>query len=140
MDEAMLKKNPASLGLIKIKNIIYYMFMYENGEKLMKLYIGTLKIQDYRENTKLTKNKRIIFDYVDLQFNNQEQEDIQDLYEEDDTATNTNNNKKKSRLIEEKDIIHERIDSLDYKKEEIITLKENRTENKTENKPVQIQV
>ncbi len=54
MDEAMLNKNPASLGLIKIKNIIYYLFLHENGQKLMKLYVGTLKIQDYRENTKLT--------------------------------------------------------------------------------------
>lgn len=31
MDDALLNKNPASLGLIKIKNIIYHMFMHENG-------------------------------------------------------------------------------------------------------------
>ena len=95
----------------------------------MKLYIGTLKIQDYRENSKLTKNRRIVFDYVDQQFSNQEMVDIHDLYDEEgNVVNNNNNNNKKSldekRLIEEKDIIHERIDSLDYKKEEIIPLKE----------------
>ncbi len=44
----VLHKNPTSLAVIKIRKIIYHFFMKENGAKLMKLYLGTLKINDYR--------------------------------------------------------------------------------------------
>jgi hypothetical protein len=54
-------KNPASLAIIRIKKIIYHMFMRESGGKIMKLYVGTLKINDYREKTLLKKNTRIVF-------------------------------------------------------------------------------
>lgn len=41
-------KNPASIGMAKIKNVVYHFFMRENGAKLMKLYIGSLGFKDFR--------------------------------------------------------------------------------------------
>ena len=58
-----LYKNPSSVGLIKIKNVIYHFFMRENGAKTMKLYVGSLNLNDFREGSKLTKNKKIIFNF-----------------------------------------------------------------------------
>ena len=49
MNKFVLGKNPASLAIIRIKKIIYHFFMRENGGKLMKLYIGTIKINEFRE-------------------------------------------------------------------------------------------
>ena len=61
----LLTKNPASLAIIRIKKIIYHFFMRENGGKMMKLYIGTVKINDYREKSLLKKNTRIVFNLDD---------------------------------------------------------------------------
>ena len=54
-------KNPASLGLAKIKNTVYLFYMKENGAKLQKLFVGTINLLDFRENSKLSKNKRVVF-------------------------------------------------------------------------------
>ena len=35
--------------------------MKENGAKLQKLFVGTLNLLDFRENSKLSKNKRVVF-------------------------------------------------------------------------------
>ena len=56
------------MAQIKIKNVIYHFVMKENGAKTMNLYVGTLKITDFRECTKNTVNKRIIFNFSENQF------------------------------------------------------------------------
>jgi len=43
-----------------MEKIIYHFFMRESGGKLMKLNIGTIKINDYREKS-LLKNTGIVF-------------------------------------------------------------------------------
>lgn len=57
--------------------------MRENGGKMMKLYIGTVKINDYREKSLLKKNTRIVFNLDQNQFYMSENEESQDQYDDD---------------------------------------------------------
>jgi hypothetical protein len=47
-DKYVLGRNAASLALLKVKNVVYQMCMSENGAKNMRVYVGTLKMTDFR--------------------------------------------------------------------------------------------
>jgi hypothetical protein len=42
--------------------------MKENGSKEMKVYVGTMNLYDYRMNSKLKLNKRVLYPIKHLYF------------------------------------------------------------------------
>lgn len=63
-----MNKNPASVCFLKLKNITYNFYMKENGSKEMKVYVGTMNLYDYRMNSKLKLNKRVLYPIKHLYF------------------------------------------------------------------------
>jgi hypothetical protein len=57
----ILFKNPASLALLHLKDVTYRMFMKESGGKVMKVYVGTLSLLDFRIGSLMKKNKKVLF-------------------------------------------------------------------------------
>lgn len=63
-----LDQGPASLALMKLKNVCYLFYMKESGAKVMKAYVGTIYAMDIRLGSKLKVNKDVIFNFHSSQF------------------------------------------------------------------------